>query len=669
MKTQPNDTSDSNNIGPMFAALQVQQLTCKDTGEANDSEPYLWAVYFKIDDLATYYALCQDGLIKAAFGGLSSKAQDFKAKLSQMYPTRPTRDQWLYTPGGAHGNICAEMDEDEKAKATLNVPLKFGYFHCKLDRLGAQEHALVGCVAVFLEEDSYPDREVAKSYDDKFVSQVHDSLVVGLLKNIDPEGMKFRPEYAKAHPSPQAFTEAALEKTIQESVSANFPWWFNKDEFLGCKVVLRAAPQLAGFDAMRFGKTFDEKSGCASGEYVVSGGVQGWASPLVKSISPAEAKALQNQDFSQLTAADLFEPSRVAGYAAPGHQHAFYVGSDNHVHELWHDTRAWRHNDVTREAGDRAADEGELGAKKIDPSLSVFCTDAQRLHFLRGEGDKAKLFEYSHAGQGWKLREIATQTPPAGRPAAWPSPRGHCVAFVGADKEVHLLTVRGDSTKEFVVSLSGDGKTPDKNPRPRTKAPGNPCGYAAGGLVHVFYTDGDGALWCGMLDGSTVLPPVNLTLKTGAPKAASDPTCFYDAAARSYHAFYRGADNNVHEISLAEGSEWGCFHPSTAAGAPPASGTPFAYVWTKDNSHHVAYRGADGDIYELFYYGRWKCNDLTKQAHAYVRAAGDPVAWTWDTDKCMHVVYVGTDEHLHELVFDQANVKWIGFDLFKSIAL
>src|SRR5207249_4735202 len=111
------------------------------------------------------------------------------------------------------------------------------------------------------------------------------------------------------------------------------------------------------------------------------------------------------------------------------------------------------------------------------------------------------------------------------------------------------------------------------------------------------------------------------------------------------HVVYRGADGQIHELFLSTkaGGKWAHANLSAQANAPKAAGDPDAYVLSK--TQHVVYRGADGQIHELFLDAKpgSKWGHATPSAEANApRADSDPSAYAeGDTQ---HVVYRGTDD-------------------------
>src|SRR5260370_789526 len=125
------------------------------------------------------------------------------------------------------------------------------------------------------------------------------------------------------------------------------------------------------------------------------------------------------------------------------------------------------------------------------------------------------------------------------------------------------------------------------------------------------------------------------------------------------HVAYRGSDSHIHELYW-NGDLWVHTDLIVASGADKVAGTsaighPAGY--TLSNSQHVVYRGSDDHIHELYWEGAaWGHNDLTLASGASklsgTAAAGDPAGYTLNDSQ--HVVYRGSDGHIHELYWEGA---------------
>jgi hypothetical protein len=87
------------------------------------------------------------------------------------------------------------------------------------------------------------------------------------------------------------------------------------------------------------------------------------------------------------------------------------------------------------------------------------------------------------------------------------------------------------------------------------------------------------------------------------------------------------------------------------SGAPPAAGNVSGGYNLVDNTQHVIFASGDGRLHELWYFPGEAAvhhNDLTA-AYAAPSAADSPVYYTSDRVPNQHVAYRGRDGHIHEL--------------------
>ncbi len=124
----------------------------------------------------------------------------------------------------------------------------------------------------------------------------------------------------------------------------------------------------------------------------------------------------------------------------------------------------------------------------------------------------------------------------------------------------------------------------------------------------VLVTDGDGL-------------SEDLSSRLGCPPAAGATCTWWWNQEDSRHIAYRDAHGNINELLELDGT-W--YHASLTAhtGCPPASSDPVGYA--PADHEHVIFRSTDGHIHELCFHGeRWLDHDLTELARAPI-AVGQP---------------------------------------------
>jgi hypothetical protein len=109
------------------------------------------------------------------------------------------------------------------------------------------------------------------------------------------------------------------------------------------------------------------------------------------------------EDLTQAANAPVAAPgSALAGYATffNGQQHVDYLGNDNHVHELWYDT-VWHHNDLTQVTGSPSAAPGSALGSYATPF-----NNQQHVNFI---GSDNHVYELWYA-QVWNRNDLTYMT-------------------------------------------------------------------------------------------------------------------------------------------------------------------------------------------------------------------------------------------------------------------
>ncbi len=142
---------------------------------------------------------------------------------------------------------------------------------------------------------------------------------------------------------------------------------------------------------------------------------------------------------------------------------------------------------------------------------------------------------------------------------------------------------------------------------------------------------------------------VDLTSLAGAPPAAGDPPGFAFDDDTMQYVDYRGADGDIHQLFWS--GAWQVTDLTTATdGAPAATGDAYGYVFEPQPSLHVDFHGVDGDIYEFWWDGtNWLHADLSATGGGAPPPAGALRGYAFNSDGTQHVDYRGLDGDIHEL--------------------
>jgi peptidase A4-like protein len=151
----------------------------------------------------------------------------------------------------------------------------------------------------------------------------------------------------------------------------------------------------------------------------------------------------------------------------------------------------------------------------------------------------------------------------------------------------------------------------------------------------------------------------DLTVSGKAPNANSNTALAGYATEfnQQQHVIFTGPNNHIFEL-LYNGS-WTHNDLTLLAGAsnfPAASGSPLdGYTTNFNQQQHVNYVGADNHVHELYYDGAWKHNDLTQLIGAPAVASGSGIdGYSTEFNRQQHVNYIGIDNHIYELYYDGA---------------
>jgi len=174
------------------------------------------------------------------------------------------------------------------------------------------------------------------------------------------------------------------------------------------------------------------------------------------------------------------------GFAAQGTHHVLYIGTDNHVHELWRDSQTWHHNNLTLAARAPLASDLATG----------FTDEAERAQFVHYRGTDGHIHQLHWVNGAWQWL---------------------------------------DMTANFGGPLASSGAVP--------------TGYLfpADGTLHVNYLGADGHIheyWRDVFGWHHN----DLTAATGAPLALSNPTAYAFAAQSTQHVMFVSKDHHVIEL-------------------------------------------------------------------------------------------------------------------------
>jgi hypothetical protein len=321
-------------------------------------------------------------------------------------------------------------------------------------------------------------------------------------------------------------------------------------------------------------------------------------------------------------------PTPLDGYwGSDGSQHVNYIGADDFVHELYFAPGAagWVDNNLTQLAGGDS-----VGAEGPGLLNGYWGSDgSQHVNYLGAAGSILHVHQLYIApgADGWvdnDLTQLAgAAPPPIGAPAGlvldgyWGSDGSQHVNFIGIHNDLHM--------HELYIAPGADGWVD------------NDLTQLAGAVAPLF----------------------------GVPTALDS----YWGADSSQHVNFIGVDLHVHELYIAPGAAgWVDNDLTQLAGAVALlSGVPTALdgYWGADSSQHVNFIGVDGHVHELYIApgaAGWVDNDLTQLAGGVLPVAGTVLDGYWGADSSQHVNFIGVDGHVHEL-YIAPGAGWVDNDL------
>jgi hypothetical protein len=305
--------------------------------------------------------------------------------------------------------------------------------------------------------------------------------------------------------------------------------------------------------------------------------------------------------------------------------HVFYfgAGTDNHVYQLriFPGGPGWVWEDLTSLA------DGIV--PEVSRALSGFwgTDDSQHIHYI-GSGDHIhELYRPSAASPtDWTDNDLTALAgavlphPDTALVSYWAGDSSLHVFFIGVDNHVHQLSIAHGtdwSDQDLTALLAGDGATPNVN-------------TALAGFVddeggrHLFYVATDGDIH-ELYSGVDAVPGFDHSLTKVAHALAPNVGTALDAyqgTDNSRHINYLGVDGHVHEIYGSPhnaGSGYVDNDLTKLANAvdPVIGDRGLNGYWGSDSSQHVNFVGVDGDLHELYIApgtDGWVDNNLTALA-------------------------------------------------------
>jgi hypothetical protein len=617
---------------PLLTRISLDQIKCNEEGDGlGSAEPYLWAVFFKIDG---------DSVVVGDDTFLQGECT-------------------IVASDGSHGNLG---DRDVDAGDTLVVPFSIGEFRTTLRPIphsgdpDKDEPGAVGVVLVLLEEDQVTDHGAQAGY-----AALVDFVRKAINNDIIPKlnlGKQEVSDEEIADLIDGAF--AAVEGAIRgvQSTGENFWSWVDGDDTIGFRVLRVSHDKLVDTysDINERFRWIRQDTHTVVEDWQVLGEIQG-ARPSPYNYTHAR----RSQDVGSPPAAG---PPTTCLHPSSGTQNIVYRDTSGRLHELWRDAVGQTGtSDLTREANAPTA--------ASDPYAYLETTTDLEIALYRDSDGGVHSLYWSTGSVGHdKLSRVAGSPSAAGTPVGHFNPATnthhvvyrsgdghlHVVYWTGADDPAHYEgplpgpRAAGDPSAYFnavenvvvyrakddnhVHSLywsTGEVGHEDLSGVARPPAVGEPVAYYIPGidLQQVIYRIGAGHLYEMYWRGGEPPTGWDLMERSGAPEAVSDPAVFYSAATNTKHAIYRGPFRHLFEIWwVPPDGPPAVVDLTVAARAPRAVDRPAAFTFDTANLRYVVYRGFDNQIHEI----SWTANPWAN--------AGRQNDWRW-CNKCQGLFYGG----------------------------
>lgn len=288
--------------------------------------------------------------------------------------------------------------------------------------------------------------------------------------------------------------------------------------------------------------------------------------------------------------------------------HVYYLGADNHVHELAFDGSLWNHKDLTAET---TAPVAAPGSALLSFGVNAGSVDHARVYYLTGDN---LLYELKWNGSTWSATNltnttsapsVAPGTALAGYSADTDRPR---VFYFDSLNHLHQTYWTGSSwmDQDLVDTVAATLAEPGST----LLALGVDLG--SGQHSRIFYLDSDNEIHeVGWKNGNWF----KVKLTTAADVAPGTPLSGYAADGQYFRLQYLDVDNKVRHLWW-DGSSWGLANlTTTTSAAIAAPGSSLLSFGVKDSTgehSRIYYLDGENRVNQLGYDGSaWSHEDVT----------------------------------------------------------
>jgi hypothetical protein len=267
-----------------------------------------------------------------------------------------------------------------------------------------------------------------------------------------------------------------------------------------------------------------------------------------------------------------------------------YNAADGHVHELLLTAgQPWRDADLTALAHGPNAMSAPFGYETPDGTARVVYTAADgHIHELYLQPGAPTWVDGDLSAQGHGPQATSAV------PYAYVTPDGptYRVVYTGVDGDIHELNLQPRRTWADADLSAQAGGPHVVSGAVGLVTPGGPT-------ARVVYAGADGDVHQLSLSPHQAWVDTDLTVAGGGVGTTAGLAAYVSPDGPTVRVVYTGVDSDVHELALSQGQGWADTDLTVAGGGVGAVGAPFGYVTPDGPTAHVVYRGADGDIHDL----------------------------------------------------------------------
>jgi hypothetical protein len=318
-------------------------------------------------------------------------------------------------------------------------------------------------------------------------------------------------------------------------------------------------------------------------------------------------------------------------------QHAFYIGADQHLHQLFFNSKDWVDQDLTARTGGPQVSNGS----SLSSGPNVFA--AEYVCYV-GVDQHVHLLGFTYATGAWVDQDLTTTASSPMKPVSrgalsfFADNSGLHAFYVGTDQHVHQL---------YFGQKWGDQDLTSQTNGPQVATGSGLSSFSDPNPEHVFYIGADQHVHQLYFNGTWI--DQDLTRLAAAQATASSGSALSSFAdTPGEHVFYVGADQHLHQLYWNKAT-WGDQDLTIQSNGPQVANGSAVASLVDNNGEHAFYVGVDDHLHELPNQQPWADQDLTSQAKGPQVANGSAVASFLDVNGGEHVLYIGADQHVHHL--------------------